>query len=376
MTKSAVRNSGKRSLSHKLWDDAAYSPLAPGCPACPLFETCGGLRVPAGLIDCNEYCRCPDPAACTMVCPRKPSEYVRRFREVGGYELTNVERVSPLAVPKLPVILPYIGGKYAREIPLAEPAIALSLYDVVSTATGRTRELDHEGLCARFGVKPGATIVVSGAGKDHRVEAWWEMPNREETLRRMRDLGVGLIAIPNFSLFTDVPRPDNLHAMKRLALVWAECMKAGIPAALHTNARTDRDYERFTHFIVARPEVSALAFEFATGCGDASRIDWHVNHLCEIAKAVGRPLTLIVRGGTRKLETLRSAFAHVVLIETEAYMRSIKRRRAYITGTGRVKWTKYAMPTGDPIDGLLIHNIRIVRSVLDTAHQRERLRSA
>ena len=38
----------------------------------------------------------------------------------------------------------------------------------------------------------------------------------------LRDLGIALVSVPNFSLFLNVPRPDNLHSMKRIALGWAE----------------------------------------------------------------------------------------------------------------------------------------------------------
>jgi hypothetical protein len=41
-----------------------------------------------------------------------------------------------------------------------------------------------------------------------------------------------------------VPRLDNLFNMKRIALVWSEIQREGMPCALHLNARTDRDFER------------------------------------------------------------------------------------------------------------------------------------
>jgi hypothetical protein len=264
-------------------------------------------------------------------------------------------------------VVPFIGGKYARTVPLAETAIAVSLFDVVSTATGKLRQPDRARLADRFGVPEATAIVVSGVAKDDRVEAWWSLPNREEVLSQLHDVGVRLLTVPNFSLFIDVPRYDNLHAMKRIALVWAESLAAGLPAALHTNGRTERDYERWSEFIRERAEVTTIAFEFATGCGYGRRIDWHVHQLCNLVERVGRPLALVVRGGTRKLDVLRRSFARVILIETEAYMRAVHRRQAYITFGRRLRWVKRPTKRRTPIDTLLVQNIRTVRAAFEAA---------
>jgi hypothetical protein len=60
-------------------------------------------------------------------------------------------------------------------------------------------------------------------------------------MQTLLDLEIALVTTPNFSLFTNVPRPDNLHAIKRIGLSWAELVAGGVPAALHINARTDYD---------------------------------------------------------------------------------------------------------------------------------------
>ena len=84
-------------------------------------------------------------------------------------------------------------------------------------------------------------------------------------------------------MLTDVPRTDNLYAMKRILLAWTEMASAGIATALHVNGRTEHDYLRWSDLIAKRPEIEILAFEFATGCGRGERIDWHVNQLCGLA---------------------------------------------------------------------------------------------
>ncbi|MGD4086964.1 hypothetical protein QT607_22765, partial [Xanthomonas citri pv. citri] len=128
------------------------------------------------------------------------------------------------------------------------------------------------------------------------------------------------------------------------------------PAALHLNARTDQDYARWMRFVRERPEVEVVAFEFRTGAGVPSRIDWHVDRLCRIADAARRPLTLVVRGGAQVLHRLKRHFAQVVLVETDAFARTLKRRRAEFTEAGRLRWPRISTPKGAPIDDLLAHN--------------------
>src|SRR5262249_54158581 len=131
---------------------------------------------------------------------------------------------------------------------------------------------------------------------------------------------------PNFSLFSDKPREDNLYNMKRIAICWHELATRRIPAALHLNARTDRDWCRWREFLAAHPEISAVAFEFSTGAAARARAQWHLRQLQAVADEAKRPLTLVVRGGRALLHELRGHFGQVALIATDPLMRARKRR--------------------------------------------------
>src|SRR3546814_5181589 len=67
-------------------------------------------------------------------------------------------------------------------------------------------------------------------------------------------------------------------------------MQAGLPTALHANARTERDFEGWGELIAERPEIQYLAFEFATGAGRGERLDWHVAQLTALAARVPQRL--------------------------------------------------------------------------------------
>src|SRR3546814_15481347 len=102
-------------------------------------------------------------------------------------------------------------------------------------------------------------------------------------LQQLAALDIALITPPNYSVLTDVPRTDNLHAMKRILMATVEMMQAGLPTALHANARTERDFERWGELIAERPGIQYLAFEFATGAGRGERLDWHVAQITATA---------------------------------------------------------------------------------------------
>ena len=346
----------------RLWDDVTRHARSLGCPTCLERDRCGGVHTYAGILDCRDLCTCADRTKCDMVCRFNPGLFVARMQEVGGLSFNNAPRTSANGVPTLPLVVPFVDHRYGRAAILDEPVVAVSLYELVNMATGKVHVASRRELAARFLIPEAAQVVVSGVDKDRPIERWWELKDRRPILAALKDLGVALVTTPNYSVLTDVPRTDNLHAMKRILLAWTEMASVGVATALHVNARTEHDYARWGALIADRQEIEILAFEFATGCGRGERIDWHVAQLCALADRAGRPLAIVVRGGGRKLDTLRQHFAQVTLVETDAFVRTIRRRKAYLTEAGRLKWAKCATPLGTPIDDLFAHNVSLVRS--------------
>ena len=315
-----------------LWHDSGRNPPSLGCTRCPDLDTCGGLRIAAALYSCFDLCRCP-PAACKLdaVCRRMPADFVQRLNEVGGFFLDNILRIQvPPKAPTLPDTIPMIYHGRRREKPFAPAAAALSLYDVVAWRDGGPRYPSASALRTAFGLAPDVPIVLSGTAADPAIERWWfhKAPRRRAAIAELRVAsGDILVTTPNYSLFRDVPRWDDLHAMKRIAIAWYEFADGGIPAALHLNARTERDYERWARFISDRPEVTHVAFEFGTSAGRPGRREWHAAQLATLAQAVDRPLHLLVRGGISVLDGLAAAFARTTLLDTTAFMKTMMRRR-------------------------------------------------
>jgi len=347
------------------WDDSRANPLALGCRTCPDFAACGGLHTADAAFDCGDRCKCADPSACDVVCRKKPARFRAQRLEIGGFSLDNVGRAPVLPHPAFPLVVPLIDHGYRRTGTLKESFVAVPLYRLYNKGTGIPFFSNKAEVCAHFRISLDATIIASGVARDFRIEPWWGF-STPEFLKQLGSLGIALFTVPNFSVFSDVPRTDNLHAIKRIGLSYAAMVNAGLPTALHLNARTERDYANWLKFIRERQEVQAVAFEFGTGAGSEGRIDWHIAQLCALADGVGRPLILVLRGGIRRLVQLHAHFSRVVVLDTMPFAKTRQRQRAVVKDTGFLAWPSAAeeFGRGKPLDALLAHNIELSRRAI------------
>ena len=347
-----------------LWHDSTAKPRSLGCQHCPHLDLCGGLNVGASVFDCLTYCRCADPSNCDNVCPNNERHFVARSMEVRGmFNLCNLSGVSAFPCPSLPNMVPMIYHSGARTRSPVASTVALSLYEVLGTKSATGRFPTRQAMLDYFKLGKDTTVILSGTDVDKSLERWWKLSDRGSVVKGIKKLGVRLITAPNYSLFNDVPRHDNMYNMKRIALASLEIQACGIPCALHLNARTDRDWERWVEFLNAHSEIHYVAFEFGTGAGSKSRIAWYVEKLVVLARAVERPLHLVARGGLSEIGVVADAFAGVTVIETNAFMRAQKRRRGAFVG-GKVSWERSLTPHGHPIDDLFDANIRAMQKYI------------
>ena len=156
--------------------------------------------------------------------------------------------------------------------------------------------------------------------------------------------------------------------MKRIALTHQEFVSEGVPAALHLNARTQTDFERWTAYIAERSEVTDVAFEFTTGTRRAERRGQYVAWLVELADRVQRPLNIFLRGGTEILPMLAGAYQRITVLDTNGFMKTTKRMRASLDEAGKITWR--SSPTGqdESLDGLLASNLSVASESIMRRH--------
>lgn len=108
------------------WDEGDALPLALGCVGCIERGICGGMRKRQDAYSCLDDC-CGKPSTCDGMCPRNPTGFMMRMREVNGLELDNLPRAQPCAATELPFYVPYLYHGNRRTVPLDVPMVALPL---------------------------------------------------------------------------------------------------------------------------------------------------------------------------------------------------------------------------------------------------------
>jgi hypothetical protein len=306
-------------------------------------------------MDCTYLCPCNEPARCDNVCSRNPVHFVARVREICGFEFDNLPLAPTVPNPSIPAVVPEILHGKSRIAPLVVNAAAVPLHRLFFARTGKPRFLSRRNLEAAFRVRP-FILIVHGVALDKHLENYWSAARSAGFVHAVRALRPDLITVPNFSLFSDVPRWDNLYNMKRIAICWHELQSAGSAVALHVNGRTDRDYARWGEFLHAHPEIEWLAFEFATGAGIIERGHWHAAQLKSLCERAQHPLSIVVRGGRQHLASLQKAFRAVTFLSADPFMKTMKRQRLRIIGA-KSRWTKTMTLLGQPLDDLLAENV-------------------
>jgi hypothetical protein len=240
--------------------------------------------------------------------------------------------------------------------------VALSLHRLYDKKDGRIRYNTPVELRAAFSLARDTKIVLIGSGRDQPIENWWGLSsNRLSALEQLQQLDIEMITSPNYSLFTDVPRHDNMRNIKRIVVTWNEILRAGIPAALHANARTVRDYNRLLELAADRRELTDFAFEFKTGGAWPKRLSFHAWHLARIGRATLRPLRFVMVGGVSVLPQLARAFNEIVYVDSHAFMKSTYRHRLFAQNDGSIGDAPEPTAKATSLTPLLLENIDTMR---------------
>lgn len=347
-------------------DEKKY-PLAMGCPQCPQIDTCGGLHVNGPIYDCSDLC-CEDFENCSIVCKRRDtSGYVNQVREVGGYEFDNIEVSPPILVDLPSGVYPIIYHGYSRSSPNPTKIAGLRLSDLISFKQGSLKYSTAEQLREAFNLSANSKIIVSGVLPDKKIENWWRLGERRlAIIKGMKALGLELVTAPNYSAVLDLPRTNDLHSLKRIAITCSEFSRSGIACALHPNGRTRQDFVRWGKYVRDHTDISVLAYEFITGPGRKSRLDFHLSQLAVIRRIADRPLSIVVRGNSSCIPVLRNIFENVTYLESTSFVRTLRRQEAYINNRNKIRWRSRKTQHGQPVDSLLDVNIKQVKNYTES----------
>jgi hypothetical protein len=326
--------------------NATFEP-ALGCHDCFALTECGGLYRPGG-IDCLCYC-CNNPDTCTYLCPRN-KHFLRIWRDTDGIQIT-IKQLHQQPTP-LPAYLPLIQHGSKRVTTLKATMVALTTFDVTRRDKQRNDMVrDPDQLRQKFRLSSTTALLLSSIAQDVELERYWRQRHQRGLIQGIKATNPTHVIAPNFSLFRDVPRFDNLANIKRSLLCAEEFSTAGLSVIPYVAGITAHDWERWAAFLREHQEISIVCKEFQTGASTRTKGDWHIHRLEELQQKIGRPLHLIAVGGRRYIPVLRQ-FADVTIIDSNPFMRTMHRRMLTTDG-----WQNAPTPRGAPIDDLLRSNI-------------------
>lgn len=339
------------------------APLLMGCPSCRHFgKQCSGLNLDLGVFDCQEFCTCKNPKSCDVVCEAAPERYVRSVREIGGFGLKGLNLAGvpcwPVSDVYVPIIDKPLPGLSASDLRIASLPIRSAIKRTQQGLSAYTREQ----LSARYSGEPETGWLLTGVDHDARIEPIWAIGRaaRKELFAELKEAGIRAATSPNFSAIADVPRTDNFHARKRIVICWEELNESGIPTALHVNGRTQGDFDYFAD-VLRQSGGDSVAFEFATGAAALEAGTRFVNRLQRLVERVGKPLTLVTRGGIPHYPRLLPLFRSVIQVDSTAHIKAKYRQVLRRGGPRGFRWV--SQPSSSSLGALLLQAIEHSRWV-------------
>lgn len=325
---------------------------SPRCASCAFLKDCGGLDEPSFLYNCFDVFCCRT-GKCDEVCPQHP-QYVERLQEVRNIRFDDLKVVEQKYI-RLPLYVPHLGHKYARQSPLGSEWVSLSPYQLMR----------RKGLCVHdpstlrtlYGLFNTTRVVLRGVDEDEQLERYWATRKVNSLPRLFRALDLALVIAPNFSHFGDVPRPDNLFNRRRQVICIDELVEAGVNVAPHLNDIVRTDWDFWYSYLRDNPTIRLVAKEFQTRCKTVVEGTKAIERLDQLEQRLGRGLHPVIVGGARFTELLAQRFRRFTILDCRATYNAFHRHR-FVPLASRGRWQPEQHLPGFQVDALADHNVQ------------------
>ena len=288
-----------------------------------------------------------------------PQLFAERFREVGNFKCELRRDLLPVEF-KLPHYIPvlYQGFNYARPQDIDWVAIPLHVL-FRSRADGSMVPIARTSRCLRevLGVHINAKIIVTGTGPDQGIEDFWGVHRTDNLLPLLHKLDVQLFTVPNYSFFTNAPPPHNRYNRGRILRVAERAADAGVISVLHLNAIFEPEWKDWEMLLQQHTEISVVCLEFQTGYARRSVGDRAFDRLAKLQEAVRRPIHPILIGGARYAAELGRNFSSSTIVDSEPFIKTVKRRNFIIKDNGSIEWRFKRSKTEESLGARFIGNL-------------------
>lgn len=334
-----------------------------GCNNCFLRGPCGGHPLPLiRAIGCANYAPRSSVIDTDDMSPHFPERFWELWNDTDGlleYDIGPLIGVKTSGLGEYVPLLQHTKMKRAKTLGVS--VVALPLFDVVGMRPNGTNGSKYStpfALRTAYRLRLDTKILLIGVDVDKPIEIFWREHRVSEVFSELRKLDILGVSIPNFSFFTDVPRPQILRNRKRLLLVAEAFSNAAIPVIPHLNAISEGDWEAAYEMLRKQPNVDSVAMEFQTGAKLKFSFGREcLDQLSILQQRLGRPLHPVLVGGARYFALVKDKFASFTVIDSQPFMQSIARQRLARDSGGRWKWVSNPTPRGVPIDSLFAENI-------------------
>lgn len=212
---------------------------------CPAAERCGRqpnfcLRADGGCSDC-----------------RSQQELRRRvIQQLGGIDFSWPRPVTHHDPGDLPIHLPVLVQAYPE--PLRLPWVVLHGGRVFGI-TGRTITPKHRsGLRDTYRLSPSTRLALELYVEDRVLDGLWA--ERSRLIPELGELGLDLILSPNFSVWRDASRFEQLVQQRRSFAFYHELREAGLPAIPDVGwSRFEPDGRLWAEWINGQPDLHAVS---------------------------------------------------------------------------------------------------------------------
>lgn len=340
------------------------------CRSCAFFDHCGGLDGQAEMFGCfGGHLGSHECEKFDWTCPCRPDVLQQRWREVGCRwdRPRQHDNIAGVEDP-LPLYIPLVGHGSSRSDHLDYPYVAVSPFKALRGRGDYSPVASTpRGLRRHFRVRSDARLLFVSVAKDRHLERYWANRRVLGTPDALARLGALGITVPNFSFFSDAPRPHLLWNRARMLVVAEELSRAGLPVVPHIHALTAADWAFWAEFLKAQNGVRVVAKEFQTGNKQRDVGLRALTNLEQLQERVQRPLHPVLVAGASFLETAARAFDSFTIVDSVPFMRAVNRHVARDAGLHRSPaWEGVALPEGQPVDMLLQHNVEAYAAHLES----------
>jgi hypothetical protein len=339
-----------------------------GCANCALFSECGGIDE-LMLWGCVQKCADCGVGQCDWTCPKNCNQFWSRFREVGGWPPKPPGTIRTSANLNLPIYLPQIYNGNDRQEVLTEPIVAVPTFCVVkgrkNGGYGPVAD-DPASFRQKLKLARNAKVVLISVAQDKYLERFWKYAESCDVGHALRELDIEAITTPNFSYFSDIPRPHFLWNLARMSRMSEYLSSCGINVVPHIHAATKRDWSNWEQTLIDQRQITHVAREFQTGGSVREVAMKSIHELADLRDKLGRELHLLAIGGSQYGTELGKFFPKLTLVDSTPFMKTHKRRKFVQRPRLLPHWVKNRTAKGESLGRLLQANIASYRIWLES----------